>query len=72
MSQSLEQELDVLLGRMTEIEKNLIIIQENQMTLADQIKETQKFLVKLAKNQSDITKRVTQWPFIAVEPREDL
>lgn len=72
MSQSLEQELDVLLGRMTEIEKNLIIIQENQMTLADQIKETQKFLIKLAKNQSDITKRVTQWPFIAVEPREDL
>ncbi len=71
MSQSLEQELDIVLGRMLEIEKNIVILQENQMTMADQLKETQKYLIKIAKNQSEISKRIVQWPYIAVEPRED-
>jgi len=70
MSQSLEEELDIVLGRISEIEKNITILQENQMTISDQLKETQKFLIKMAKNQHEISKRVTQWPFIAVEPRE--
>jgi len=72
MSQSLEQELDIVLGRMSEIEKNIIILQENQMTISEQLKETQKFLVKIARNQHEISKRITQWPYIAVEPREDM
>ena len=71
MSQSLEQELDIVLGRMLEMEKNIVILQENQMTMADQLKETQKYLIKIAKNQSEISKRIVQWPYIAVEPRED-
>jgi hypothetical protein len=48
-----------------------VILQENQMTMADQLKETQKYLIKIAKNQSEISKRIVQWPYIAVEPRED-
>jgi len=71
MSQSLEQELDTVLGRLIEIEKDMIVLQENQMTLAEQLKETQKYLVKMAKNQSEISKRLSAWPFIAVERRED-
>ncbi len=66
MSQSLEQELDIVMNRIIEMEKLMSIVQENQLTLADQIKETQRFLIKLAKNQSEISKRITQWPFIAV------
>jgi len=72
MSQSLEQELDIVLGRMSEIEKNIIILQENQMTMAEQLKETQKYLIRMARNHAEITKRISQWPYIAVEPREDL
>jgi len=64
---SLEDELDVTRGRLVQIEKNLSIVQDNIFTIADQLKETQKYLVKLAQNQSEITKRVTHWPFIAVE-----
>jgi len=56
---------------MLEIEKNIVILQENQMTMADQLKETQKYLIKIAKNQSEIYKRIVKWPYIAVEPRED-
>ena len=66
MSQSLEQELDIVMNRIIEMEKLMSIVQENQLTLADQIKETQRFLIKLAKNQSEISKRITHWPFIAV------
>ena len=66
MENSLEQDLDVMTGRLAEIEKNMFIIQENITVLSYQIKETQQFLIKLAKNQHDITKRVTQWPFIAI------
>lgn len=66
MENSLEQDLDVMTGRLADIEKNLVVIQENITVLSYQIKETQQFLIKLAKNQHDITKRVTHWPFIAV------
>lgn len=67
MSQSLEQDLDVVAGRMAEIEKSIHIMEENILTLSYQLKETQHYLMKLAKNQHEITKRVTQWPFVAVD-----
>lgn len=66
METSLEEDLDIVSGRIAELEKNIIIMQENLTSIAYQIKETQVFLIKLAKNQSEISKRVTQWPFIAV------
>lgn len=69
MSQSLEQDLDVVSGRMAELEKIMTQIQENQMILSHQVKEAQMFIIKLAKNQSEITKRVSQWPYIAVPAR---
>lgn len=72
MSQSLEQELDTVLGRLIEMEKDIVILQENQMTLSEQLKETQKYLIKMAKNQSEISKRIHAWPFIAVERGEDV
>ena len=66
MDNSLEQDFDVMSGRLAELEKNIVILQENITILSHQIKETQHFLIKLAKNQHDISKRVTHWPFIAV------
>lgn len=67
---SLEEELDVTNNKILELEKNLAIAQENILTLADQIKESQRFIIKLAQNQSQVTKRITQWPFIAVPSNE--
>lgn len=67
MQQSLEQDLDIVSGRIAEIEKSLTIMHNNIMVLSEQLKDTQMFLVKLAKNQSEISKRVTKWPFIAVD-----
>jgi len=61
-----EEQLDLNRARITEIEKKLFVMHENIVAVADQVKETQMFLIKLAKNQAEISKRVSQWPFIAV------
>lgn len=69
--QYIEEELDMTNNRILELEKNIAILQVNMEVLNDQIKETQKFLLKLATNQSEITKRVTKWPYIAVSREEE-
>lgn len=66
----LEEELDLTNSKIVEIEKNLAIMQGNIYTMSEQIKEVQKYLIMLAKNQGEITKKVSHWPFIAVPTRE--
>ena len=68
---SLEQDLDITNGRIIELEKDLIVIQENLQTLFEQLKETQKYIIRLAHNQAHITKRISSWPYIAVEKYDD-
>ena len=61
-----DEQLDLNKARITELEKKLFVMHENIVAVADQVKETQMFLIKLAKNQAEISKRVSQWPFIAI------
>lgn len=65
-----DEQLDLTKSRLTELEKNLTVMQENVMTITEQIKETQLFLIKLAKNQAEMSKRVSQWPYIMVSNRD--
>lgn len=67
MSQHSEKDSEKIEGRMSEMEKNLAIAQENLYVLNSQIKDTQKVLIKLAKIQNEMSKRIVQWPFIAVD-----
>jgi uncharacterized coiled-coil protein SlyX len=68
---SLEQDLDMTNGRIIELEKDLMLIQDNMQTLFEQLKETQKYIIKLAHNQAHMTKRISSWPYIAVEKFDD-
>ena len=68
---SLEEDLDITNGRITEIEKSLAEIQNNIYVLNDQLRETQRYIIRLAKNQAEISKRLSSWPFIAVEKQGD-
>ena len=68
---SLEQDLDMTNGRIIELEKDLMLIQDNMQTLFEQVKETQKYIIKLAHNQAHMTKRISSWPYIAVEKFDD-
>lgn len=70
MIEHYEEQLDITNSKIKELEKNIAVMHENIMTVAEQIKETQLFLVKLAKNQSELTKRVSQWPYIAVSKEQ--
>ena len=67
MSQHSEKDSEKIEGRMSEMEKNLAIAQENLYVLNGQIKDTQKVLIKLAKIQNEMSKRLVQWPYIAVD-----
>lgn len=61
-----DESLDVTIQKIVDIEKNLCIIQENITTLSEQIRETQRYLIKMAHNQSELAKRVSSWPYIPV------
>jgi hypothetical protein len=58
-------------GRLIELEKQIVSLQDTSLMLSEQIKETQRYLIKLAHNQSEIAKRVSTWPFIAVDTRDE-
>jgi uncharacterized coiled-coil protein SlyX len=62
------ESLDLMLAkaRIVEMEKSIAALQHNITTLSYHVRDTQQYLVKLATTQSDIAKRLSSWPFIAV------
>ena len=64
---NLSDQLDVSDSRLIEMEKSICIMQDNITTLSEQLRETQRYLIKLAHNQAEITKRLSMWPYIAIE-----
>ena len=66
-----EEQLDLSDARITEIEKSICIMQGSMTELSEHIRETQRYLIKLAHHQSEITKRISAWPFIAVDSNRD-
>lgn len=66
-----EEQLDQTNNRIIELEKNIAVMHENLLTVADQIKETQVFLIKMARNQAEMSKRLSMWPYIAVSLNEE-
>ena len=63
--------MDQTNNRIIELEKNLAVMNENLLTVADQIKETQVFLIKMARNQAEMSKRLSMWPYIAVSLNQE-
>ena len=66
-----ETELDLNAQKIIKLEKEL----DEARYLIEQciasIKETQRYLIKLSYNQSDITKRMAKWPYIVVNTESD-
>ena len=54
-------------ARIIELERNICLLQENVSTVSDHLRETQRYLIKLAHTQSEMAKRLSTWPFIAVD-----
>ena len=66
-----EEQLDLSEALITEIEKSICVMQDSMTELSEHIRETQRYLIKLAHHQSEITKRISAWPFIAVDSNRD-
>lgn len=66
-----EEQLDLTKQRITELEKTISVLQEHLMTVSEEVKQTQYFIMKLAKNQSEISKRLSLWPFINVQQNDE-
>ena len=66
-----QTELDLNAQKIAKLEKEL----DETRYLVEQciasIKETQRYLIKLSYNQSDITKRLAKWPYIVVNTESD-
>lgn len=70
--QSLEHDLDITTQKIANLEEKIDSTRELLLQTIDSLKETQRYLMKMAHNQSEITKRVSLWPYIAVpaDPEE--
>ena len=66
-----EEQLDQTNNRIIQLEKNIAVMNENLLKEADQIKETQVFLIKMARNQAEMSKRLSMWPYIAVSLNQE-
>jgi len=66
-----EEQLDLSDACITELEKTICILQDNLTQVSEHIRETQRYLIKLAHHQAEITKRISAWPFIAVDSNRD-
>lgn len=64
--QYLEEELDITTQKIQTLEKELLANRELITSTIESLKETQRYLMKLAYNQAEITKKISQWPYIVV------
>jgi hypothetical protein len=66
MTQFSDVESEVANKRITQLERDVEILKDNLEQCIESLKETQRYLIKLSYNQSDITKRIAKWPYIVV------
>ena len=66
-----ETELDLNAQKIVKLEKELDEARYMIEQCIASIKETQRYLIKLSYNQSDITKRLAKWPYIVVNTESD-
>lgn len=69
--QSLEHDLDITAQKIANLEDKIDSTHELLMHTIDSLKETQRYLMKLARNQAEITKRVSLWPYIAISAQPE-
>ena len=67
----LDEELNVTAQKINNLEKELDITRHLLEQTIMSLKETQRYLMKLAYTQSDLTKKVATWPFITISDKDE-
>ena len=68
--QSLDEELVDSKKKIKKLEENVAIMQELLMQQQNAITETQRYLIKVAHGQKEISKRMLSWPYVKVQARK--
>lgn len=58
-----------LYKKLDTLEKEVIDIHERYLTVAESIKELQRYMVKMAQHQAIIADQISHWPYIQVEKK---
>lgn len=66
----LEEDLDLTKQRIKNLEIQISANMDSIQELTESLKETQRYLVKLAHNQMELTKRFSKWPYLVVHDNE--
>jgi septal ring factor EnvC (AmiA/AmiB activator) len=67
--QSLEDELELKAQRIKRLEQDVSMLQDSLLATQESVKETQRYLIKLAHSQMELNKRMTAWPFLKVKAK---
>ena len=61
------QDFEQLQTKVDTLEKEVIDIHERYLTVAQTMKEMQRYMVKLAQHQAIIADQISHWPYIAID-----
>jgi phosphoenolpyruvate carboxylase len=64
--QYLEEELELKAQKIKKLEQDVSLLQDALITTQESLKETQRYLIKLAHSQMELNKRMSGWPFLKV------
>ena len=64
------EEFDLLQNKLVTLEKEVIDIHERYLTVAESIREMQRYMVRMAQNQAHIAHQISHWPYIVVDKKD--
>ena len=64
------EDYDFLQQKLVTLEKEVIDIHERYLTVAESIREMQKYMVRMAQNQAHIAHQISHWPYIVVDKKD--
>lgn len=74
----LDQDLDLEAQRLRTLEEMVVHLQEQNLAMQEtitnltmSIRDTQRYLIKLAQNQQEVTKRVSMWPYLTISNEDE-
>jgi hypothetical protein len=65
-----KNELDISRNRIKKLEEHITMMQELLSHQQESITETQRYLIKVAHGQKELSKRVLSWPFVKVQTKK--
>ena len=65
-----KNELDVSKNRIKKLEEHITMMQDLLLQQQESITETQRYLIKVAHGQQELSKRVLSWPFVKIPAKK--